>query len=154
MTEQERQALRAYLDKPDNAQWEHNGETRSLAEWIAVRDDAAVAGALSSEALGASLGKVVPRVQVPANEVKSAIAKGAEFATMPESTMTKLNFFITTDPFPMADADMVAGVETILGAFEDTKARFGALRQRPGSIAESLIGRPVSVNEVSEALNA
>lgn len=152
MTDQEKQVLRAYLDKPDAVQFEHNGQTLTIAEWVGFRDDAAVARALNDADLGAALGKTIERSQVPAADVKAAIASSADFATMPSSVMDKLHWFISSDPFPMAEPKMRDGVAGILGAFDDARTKFLALAIRPASIAESLIGRPVGVNEVSEAL--
>lgn len=153
MTPQELQALRDYLAKPDAISYTHNGDTRTLAEWIAVRDDAAVAGCLSSIDVGLALGKTVVRDLVPATEVKAAIAASAEFATMPESVMSKLQWFISADPFPMGEPAMASGVDRILEPFAGARSSFNALRVRVGSIAESLIGRSVSTNEISDALN-
>lgn len=146
-------ALMAYFMKPDNVEFEHNGETRSLAQWIALRADEAVARCMSDETVGAALGKTVVRDSVPANEVKAAIASSTDFPGMPSTTMEKLGWFIDTNPFPMTDDKMTGGVEAILDAFDDAKAKFNALRVRPGTIAESLIGRNLSTNDVSEVLN-
>lgn len=152
MTEQEKAILAAYFAKPDSFQWTHNGATKTLEEWVTIRDDAAIAGAMSSTELGATLGKTMERASVPATDVKAAIASSAEFATMPESVMAKLSWFISSDPFPMSDAKMRDGVAGVLEAFTDARSKFLGLAVRPSSIAEALIGRVLSVGEVSEVL--
>lgn len=153
MTEIEKATLKAYLAKPDAVTYEHNGATYTLAQWIEFRDDAAVAKILSDPEVGAALGKTMQRAQVPAAEVKAEIASSAEFPSMPSSVMEKLSWFISSDPFPMAEQKMRDGVAGILQAFDDARSKFLSLASRPASIAESLIGRNVFVDDVSEALN-
>jgi len=154
MTPEQKAALRAYITtNPDAVSFAWGGVTKTLTEWAALRNDEGIARTLSDLDFGASLGKTAPRSQVPANELKAAIASGAEFATMPSSSMDKLSWFISSDPFPMNDPTMKAGVERILEPFADTTAKFAALATKPASIAESLLGVNVSTNDVSEALN-
>ena len=152
MTDAEKTILAAYLAKPDAVTYTHNDATYTLARWVELRDDAAVARILNDPAVGAALGKTMQRTQVPATEVKAEIASSIEFATMPQSVMQKLEWFISSDPFPMAETKMREGVAGILEAFSDARSKFLALAVRPSSIAESLIGRTVSMNDISEAL--
>lgn len=153
MTDAEKTILAAYLAKPDAVTYTHNDATFTLARWVELRDDAAVARILNDPEVGAALGKTMERTQVPAAEVKAEIASSAEFASMPSSVMDKLSWFISSDPFPMSEGKMREGVAGVLEAFTDARSKFLALAVRPASIAESLIGRTVGVNEVSEALS-
>jgi hypothetical protein len=154
MTPEQRSALRDYiLNNPDSVSFAWGGDTKTLDEWAALRNDEGIARTLSDVEVGAALGKTAPRAMVPANELKAAIASGDEFATMPSSSMDKLSWFISSDPFPMSDPTMKSGVERILEPFADTTAKFAALATKPASIAEALLGVAVSTNDVSEALN-
>lgn len=152
MTDAEKTILAAYLAKPDAVTYTHNDATYTLARWVELRDDEAVARILNDPAVGATLGKTMERTQVPAAEVKAEIASSTEFASMPSSVMDKLSWFISSDPFPMSEAKMREGVAGVLEAFTDARSKFLALAVRPSSIAESLLGRPVSTNDISEAL--
>lgn len=153
MTDAEKTILAAYLAKPDAVTYTHNDATYTLARWIELRDDAAVARILNDPEVGVALGKTMERTQVPAAEVKAEIASSAEFASMPSSVMDKLSWFISSDPFPISEPKMRDGVAGILEAFTDARSKFNELRVRPGTIAESIIGRNVSTNDVSEVLN-
>ena len=154
MTPEQKLALRNYINtNPDGISFSWGGDTKALDEWAALRNDEGIARTLSDADVGAALGKSAPRAQVPANELKAAIASGSEFATMPSSSMDKLSWFISSDPFPMSDPTMKSGVERILEPFADTTAKFAALATKPASIAEALLGSNVSTNDVSEALN-
>ena len=144
MNENEKAAILAYLKRPDNIEYTHNDATHTLAYWVELRDDAAVAKILNDQSVGAALGKTMQRDQIPAPELKAEIASSTEFASMPSSVMDKLSWFISSDPFPMAEPKMRNGVASVLEAFTDAKSKFLALSTRPSSIAESLIGRSIT----------
>lgn len=154
MTNEQKTALRAYItNNPDSISFSWGGVTKRLDEWAALRNDEGIAQTLSDASVGAALGKTASREAVPANELKAALASASEFATMPSSSMEKLGWFISSDPFPIGDPTMKAGVERVLEPFSGMTTKFRGLATRPASIAESLIGQAVSTNDVSEALS-
>lgn len=152
MTPEQLATLKAYLAKPDDVAYTFNGETYQLAKWVELRGDGAVAACLSDVAVGAALGKTRTRDQVPANELKAAIAQSDEFPTMPSSVMDKLAWFISTDPFPMGNASMRNGVLAVLEPFVGAVAKFDALTTTSASIAQALIGQDVTSTDISAAL--
>jgi len=146
--------LKAYLAKPDAVVFEHNGDRYTLEQWVEKRGDEAIARLLSDTDVGKALGRTIERDVVSADELKAEIASSAEFATMPAVTMEKLSWLIGAGAFPMSNEKLRTGVESLLEPFAEAKARFAGLRQRPASLAEALIGRPISTNEVSEVLSS
>lgn len=152
MTPNEIAVLRAYLERPDPIVFEHNGERYTLDQWIEKRGDEAIARLLSDPEVGKALGRTIERDVVSADELKAEIASSAEFATMPASVMEKLSWCIGSGAFRMDNEKLRTGVENLLQPFAEASTKFAALRTRPASIAETLVGRTLSTNEISEVL--
>lgn len=150
--------LRDYLTKSADAvdvDW-HDGKV-SLATAIAKRNDEAVAKALNDPMLGAQLGRKRQAVAVPVPLVKAAIApylNTDESVTVPPlvnaEALLMLQWLVTGDEFP---ASLAGSVSAVLEPYPTAKAAFDALFDQSASIAVALLGRPVSVVDVSDALN-
>lgn len=132
------QSAKTIFTTADGPDYTFNEETHGIDEFYSLGNDSACIAYMNDLAVGIAQSKAVPRASIPGTDIIAAVGDSEDFAGMDGTTLGKLQWLVQKEPAPIGNAKFASGIEKALEAYDAAKAAFVALKNRPGTIWESL----------------
>jgi hypothetical protein len=131
-----------------------NEGSKTVAEWLSLGDVAVLTQAVNDVVIGSSLGLTVGNQHVTGDDVRAAIAGGAEYSNgSVDANAVARAWFAIPAMLDMSDVEKVQRVRDSLNGYPGSQAAFDALSLVPGSLNDSLFGGVIEESDLN-AVNA